>query len=220
MSGNLRIAGGYFFWVYTFCCGLLIGVGFQSQSLTLEEVISLIRNVTSPEINCKAGNSNRLIDNIVNISLNKLQKGVCHISLKSCVHLLIWQQAFFSGANLYIFSSQELWVGVLPDFNNLVISLLADNEAIWIFFCKYLSGRVSFIFLCAKMFEDKLSSIVSYAVINMLLVDLPKFSRKSMITSCLPVCPLTSNNCLHMSDRILHGKWQFVPKNSKNHSAV
>lgn len=84
---------------------------------------------------------------------------MCHISLKFCVHLLIWQQAFFSGANLYIFSSQELWVGVLPDFNNLVISLLADNEAIWIFFCKYLSGRVSFIFHCTKMFEDKLAAL-------------------------------------------------------------
>lgn len=139
---------------------------------------------------------------------------MCHISLKSCVHLLIWQQAFFSGANLYIFSSQELWVGVLPDFNNLVISLLADNEAIWFFFffCKYLSGRVSFIFHCTKMFEDKLSSIVSYTVINMLLVHFPKFSRR---TSGLPACPLLSDSCLHMSARIQYGKWQFVPKNSK-----
>lgn len=59
-------------WFFSFCFGLVIGVGFQSENLTLEgEIIGLIRNLTNSEINCKAGNSNRLIDNTVSISLNK-----------------------------------------------------------------------------------------------------------------------------------------------------
>lgn len=44
----------------------------RARKLTLEgEVIGLIRNLTSSEINCKAGNSNRLIDNTISLSLNK-----------------------------------------------------------------------------------------------------------------------------------------------------
>lgn len=193
-----------------------MGVGFQSWSLTLEgEVTTLIRNITSSEINCKAGNSNRVIDNTVNIPLHKApERCVPYLVEILCSSADLTASLFQWSKSIHIFQPRVMsgsfaW---FQQLSNLSLGWQWSNMNFFFFFCKYLSGRVSFIFHCTKMFEDKLSSIVSYTVINMLLVHLPKFSRK---TSSLPACPLLSDSCLHMSARIQYRKWQFVPKNSK-----
>lgn len=92
-------------WFYSFYCGLLIGVGFQSQNLTLEgEIICLIRNVTSSEINCKAGNSNRLIDITISISLDKgPERWVPYLSEILCSSADLTASLFQWSKSIYIF---------------------------------------------------------------------------------------------------------------------
>lgn len=197
------------------------GVGSQSQNLTFEgEVTSFIRDVAQSEINCKAVNSSRLIDNTVNISLDKVpERCVPYLIEILCSSADLTASLFQWGKSTHILQPRVM-SGSFAWFQQLSNLSFGSQWSNMNIFCKYLSGRGSFICHCTKMFEDKSSSIVSYTVINVLLVDLPKFSTKSMITSCLPADPLTFGSCFHMSARIMYGKWWFVPKNNKKQSAA
>lgn len=109
ISCNLRIAGDRLGCFYSFCCCLLTGVEFQSLSLTLDgEFTSLIRNATSSEINCNAGNI-RLIDNTVNISLEKApERCVPHLIEILCSSANLTASLFQWSKSIYIFQPRVM----------------------------------------------------------------------------------------------------------------